>query len=170
MTFCSQQDISWASQQNKIILLNNWTAGEQQQQQQKTLNGSVQLIHCNPRLQKAPDAKLIWRDVIYTFFKARIFTVADKLKACWGCLFKSVLDLGAYRYMCSAGQAVWSHSIWHFKTSPHLLQKCVVDYKTSFDFLSAWWWADNDSMCISGCTFPVTGHTARQESSLEKYF
>ena len=59
-----------ASQQNSVAAFSKTTP----------VDGSIQLVQCNPSLQMPPDPKLIWKDIIYSFYEAKIFTVATKLK------------------------------------------------------------------------------------------
>ena len=48
---------------------------------EKTSTGTIQLVEWNPSLRKPPNLKLLWKDVIYNLFKARLFTVAAKFGA-----------------------------------------------------------------------------------------
>lgn len=65
---------------HRELQLNNWRRQGFKMYTKQTQNGSIQLAVPNPILQKPTEPKLIWKDVINTFFLSVIFTVVTKLK------------------------------------------------------------------------------------------
>lgn len=132
---------------------------------------NINWFHPGVKLSRNPEILiLIWKDVIYTLSKARIFCAAATLKVsthfvCSGCtsstarqgckwsLFKSMWNLGASRGLNYAGGALWSHFMFILVDSvvSGLCCNNVVLWSSGnvlstseLHGLSSWRWSDND--------------------------